>query len=279
MLAKALPSVLPPLTREEMLEVTHLHSLAGNEFEKIITERPFRSPHHSSSHVALVGGGSRLHPGEISLSHRGVLFLDELPEFDRDTLEALRQPLEDRIISLARARDNAQFPANFILIATANPCPCGYAGSGQTCDCSSGEINRYQSRLSGPILDRIDLHCGVHEVDHDRLLTRSANPETDKSFRERIIQARQRQARRYGSRSKLNVDMTNQDVKRYSHLQPAAKVLLNFMARKHNLSARAYFRTLKVARTIADLEATTQITEDHISEALNYRPRPLKDNL
>jgi magnesium chelatase family protein len=172
MLAKALPNLLPALNHEEMLEVTHLHSLAGHEYDRIINERPFRAPHHSATHVAVIGGGQNLRPGEISLSHRGVLFFDELPEFSRQTLEALRQPLEDRVISVARAKDTAQYPASFILIATANPCPCGYYGTTKTCRCTPAQIQRYQQRVSGPIMDRIDLYAEVSEIDHAKLLAR-----------------------------------------------------------------------------------------------------------
>ncbi len=176
MLAKTLPSLLPALSHEEMLEVTHLHSLAGHEYDRIISIRPFRSPHHSATHVAIIGGGQNLRPGEISFSHHGILFFDELPEFNRLTLEALRQPMEDRVISLARAKDTAEYPANFILVATANPCPCGYYGSGTTCHCLPSQIQRYQQKVSGPILDRIDLYSGVSEVEHSKLLTKNLRP-------------------------------------------------------------------------------------------------------
>ncbi len=272
MLAKALKSILPPLNREEALQVTHLHSLAGHDYEKIINERPFRAPHHSASHIAIVGGGTTLRPGEISLAHRGVLFLDELPEFNRDALEALRQPLEDHIINVARAKETAEYPAGFILAATANPCPCGYFGTGQ-CSCTEYERSHYRQKLSGPILDRIDLYTPVHEIHHDKLLTQAANPEADAAVRQRIEKARRRQARRYASFGKLNTDMTNADIKRYGHLEPEAKTVLNNAASRLKLSARAYMRSVKVARTIADLEAATIITTAHISEALQYRPQ------
>ena len=170
MLAKTLPSLLPELNHEEMLEVTHLHSLAGHEYDRIIAERPFRSPHHSATHVAIIGGGQNLRPGEISLSHRGILFFDELPEFSRMTLEALRQPLEDRVISVARAKDTAEYPASFILVATANPCPCGYYGTAKTCRCLPARSSATSRRVSGPILDRIDLYAEVNEIEHAKLL-------------------------------------------------------------------------------------------------------------
>jgi magnesium chelatase family protein len=274
MLAKSLPSILPSLSREEMLEVTHLHSLASQNYDKIITQRPFRAPHHSASHVAIVGGGSLLRPGEISLAHRGVLFFDELPEFERDSLEALRQPLEDHVISLARARETAEFPANFIMVATANPCPCGYYGSGKDCQCTISERNRYQSRMSGPILDRIDLHCHVSKVEHNQLLTQSTDPGSDARIRDSVAAARAIQAQRFGSSSKLNADMNNDEVKRLAlPARPAIK-LLNMAAIKNSFSARAYFRTIKVARTIADLAGSPVIRQSHMADALIYRPAP-----
>lgn len=271
MLAKSLPGVLPPLGREEILEVTHLHSLASHDYEKIVTERPFRAPHHSASHVAITGGGSQLRPGEISLAHRGVLLFDELPEFGRETLEALRQPLEDRVISVARARSNALYPANFILVATANPCPCGYYGTSGTCRCLPYQIIQYRNRLSGPILDRIDLYSNVGEINHDKLLTQGVDPKSDATTRSRIQKARIIQAGRYQNASKLNTDMTNADIKQHGRLDAAATTLLNTAAQQLNVSARAYMRSVKVARTIADLEASPGITEAHISEALAYR--------
>jgi magnesium chelatase family protein len=271
MLAKALPSILPPLNREETLEVTHLHSLASHDYEQIIFERPFRSPHHSASHVAIVGGGSRLRPGEISLAHRGILFLDELPEFPRETLEALRQPLEDRVINVARAKESAEYPANFVLIATANPCPCGFFGSEKACSCSTRERQNYRNRLSGPILDRIDLHSNVSEVDHEKLLTQEADPASDQAVRDRIQRARQIQNKRFASPSLLNADLTNEDIKKYVRFDSGAANILNIAARQIKMSARAYMRTIKVAQTIADLEASTHINELHLGEALSYR--------
>ena len=274
MLAKALPSLLPPLNREEMLEVTHLHSLASHNYEQIITARPFRAPHHSASHVAVTGGGLSLRPGEISLAHRGVLFFDELPEFGRLTLEALRQPLEDRVISVARAKDTAEYPASFILVATANPCPCGYYGAddtGNSCRCQPFQIVRYRQKLSGPILDRIDLYSDVHEVQHEKLLASSVNPESDNAARGRILKAREAQHKRYKAQGKLNATMTNGDIKRHALLKPPAVTLLNSAAKRLGISARAYMRCVKVARTIADLEASEAVHEAHISEALAYR--------
>lgn len=272
MLAKALPSIIPPLDQEEMLEITHLHSLAGKNYEQLITERPFRSPHHSASHVAIIGGGHHMRPGEISLSHRGVLLFDELPEFNRNTLEALRQPLEDRTISVARAKESVEYPANFILVATANPCPCGYYGTSTPCRCLPHQIQRYQQRISGPILDRIDLYTDVKEVEHNKLLTSSPSNTTLENIRSRVRSARSAQQKRFASPGKLNSDMTNNDIKKKANLQPAAKTVLDTASQRLNLSARSYMRTIKVARTIADLEESPTIEVSHVTEALQYRP-------
>jgi magnesium chelatase family protein len=273
MLAKALPSLLPPLSREEVLEVTQLHSLASHDYEKIMTKRPFRSPHHSASQAAVIGGGQSLRPGEISLAHRGILFFDELPEFGRPTLEALRQPLEDRVISVARAKDTVEYPASFILVATANPCPCGYyAGSG-TCACLPHQVTQYSRRLSGPILDRIDLCAPVSDVKYARLLRQSADKQVDTKAAGLVLQARQLQAERFGQSGKLNADMTNADIKRLARLQAGGETILNNAARQAKLSARAYMRTVKVARTIADLDYSAPVTAAHICEALIYRPQ------
>jgi magnesium chelatase family protein len=272
MLAKALPGLLPPLDREEILEVTQLHSLASHDYEQIVTSRPFRAPHHSASLAAVTGGGLNLRPGEISLAHRGILFFDELPEFSRETLETLRQPLENRFISVTRAHGTAEYPANFIFVATANPCPCGYNGTSKLCECPQAQITYYRNRLSGPILDRIDLYSNVHEVDHDKLLTQSVNPKADVIVRARIAAARKLQAGRFGTSSKLNADMTNSDIKQLASIDPEALKILNQAARALNISARGYMRTLKVAQTIADLEGCTKITGAYLAEALNYRP-------
>lgn len=271
MLAKALPSLLPRLNREEVLEVTQLHSLARHDYDKIISIRPFRSPHHSASQAAITGGGQPLRPGEISLAHRGVLFFDELPEFGRSTLEALRQPLEDRVISVARAKDTVEYPANFILVATANPCPCGYYKGAGSCSCQVYQVKQYTRRLSGPILDRIDLFTSVSDVKYTKLLRQTTDHQSDQEMIRLIDRARSVQASRYGRSNKLNANMTNPDIKRYGHLLKEAEMVLNSAAQQNRLSARAYMRSVKVARTIADLECSPSITIAHITEALAYR--------
>lgn len=270
MLAKALPSILPPLELEEILEVTHLHSLASRQYDQIYTQRPFRAPHHSASQISILGGGANPRPGEISLSHRGVLFFDELPEYSRQTLEALRQPLEDKIITVARAKDTLVFPAQFILIATANPCPCGYYGSTKSCTCTANDILKYQKKLSGPILDRIDLYVNVDEVEHTSLLGDS-NAEPSNRIRERVVKARQAQQKRHSDPMITNSTLSNKQLKHETNLQNEAKALLDSAAEKLGISARSYMRIIKVARTIADLEGDTHIRPVHITEALQYR--------
>lgn len=270
MLAKALPSILPPLELEEMLEVTHLHSLASRQYDQIFTERPFRAPHHSASQIAVLGGGSSPRPGEISLSHRGVLFFDELPEYTRQTLEALRQPLEDKVITVARAKDTLVFPAHFMLIATANPCPCGFYGSSKACTCTANDILKYQKKLSGPIMDRIDLYVDVDEVEHAALLGDS-RAESSKSVRERVLKARRSQQLRYKDPMIVNANLSNRQLKDEAGLTQGAKELLDKAAEQLGISARAYMRILKVARTIADLDDSKSIEIPHITEALQYR--------
>jgi magnesium chelatase family protein len=272
MLARALPSILPPLTREEILEVTQLHSLASKQYDVIVSQRPFRAPHHSASDMAIIGGGAHPKPGEISLAHRGVLFLDEFPEFKRPAIEALRQPLEDKLITITRANDSLTFPAHFILVATANPCPCGYWGTSKTCTCLAHDIIRYQRKLSGPIIDRIDMYVDVEEIEHNKLLSGSQQ-ESSQQIQKRIQAARKLQAKRFKNPARTNGDMSNQDIKKLAKLSPDAQDLLNQAANKLNISARYYMRAIKVARTIADLEGSEDISPTHMSEALQYRKR------
>jgi magnesium chelatase family protein len=270
MLAKALIGILPDLTVNEILEITHLHSLATRQYDKLVTERPLRSPHHSASEVSVVGGGQNPKPGEISLSHHGVLFMDEIPEFKRSVLESLRQPLEDNQIVVARAKDSITYPANFILVATANPCPCGYYGSSKDCNCTPQNIIRYQQKLSGPILDRIDLHVSVHEVNHDKLLSSVKSGDTSEDIKQRVMSARERQKERYTDDT-INANLSNKQIKAKTGLSAEAKELLDTAAQRLQISARAYMKAVKVARTIADIDQSDQVLEAHVSEALQYR--------
>lgn len=270
LLGRALPSILPALTPQEILDVTHLHSLSSKDFDRIISRRPFRSPHHSSSAIAILGGGSRPHPGEISLSHNGVLFMDEFPEFSRTVIEALRQPLEDKQILVSRAKNSVRFPANFTLVATANPCPCGYYGSERECLCLPGQIQQYQKRLSGPIADRIDLFVEVEAVPHAKLLTsHNLNSQTEQ-YKSLVTAARQLQLGRSG---KLNSELSNRDLRMSLNFGAGAKGLLDRAADQMKLSARSYIRTLRISRTIADLEQSGPVETAHISEALQYRQK------
>lgn len=271
MLAKALPSILPPLSHKEVLEITHIHSLASKDYDKLILERPFRSPHHSASHTSIVGGGQNPKPGEISLGHRGVLFFDEIPEFNRLTLESLRQPLEDKQITVTRAKDSITLPADFILVATSNPCPCGYYGTDKQCTCLPNQIYNYQRKLSGPIMDRIDLYVEVDQVDHEKLLSDSKEQESSHVVQKRVISARASQEARYGVKGTLNGQLTNRQIKQGVQIDKNAKQLLDEAAKRLQLSARSYMRTLKVAQTIADLSGKKSVDIASISEALQYR--------
>lgn len=268
MLAKALAGILPPLEANEIIEVTHLHSLASLRFDTIIQQRPFRNPHHSSSLQALIGGGSQPLPGEISLSHRGVLFLDELPEFRRNCLEALRQPLEDKVVNIARNRQSVSFPADFLLVATANPCPCGFFGTEQSCNCPAHRINQYRQKLSGPFLDRIDIFTEVQPTQHRQILTQRPKTDSSDTVKSRVSAARQLQLSR---QQLLNNQLDNQALKQFAKLSPPAKTGLDIAASKKEISARAYVKTVKVARTIADLAGSKQIELPHIAEALAFR--------
>lgn len=272
MLAKSLPSIMPALSREEMLEITHLHSLTNGNGDELIATRPFRSPHHSASLVSLVGGGHNLRPGEITLSHRGILFFDELPEFSRAAIEALRQPLEDRTVTITRAKDRAIYPAHFMLVATANPCPCGFYGTSKDCRCPAHLIIKYRQKMSGPIIDRFDIHVDVESINHDQLLSQP-NKKSLSDIKNRINEARMTQRERYNNRLKLNGDMNNNDIKSKADLTADARQILNEAAKRLDISARSYMRTIKVARTIADLEKSHQISVNHIAEALQYRPQ------
>lgn len=273
MLAKILPSLLPPLSPDEQLTVTKLYSLEGSVTDGIVTTRPFRSPHHTASRVSLMGGGPRPKPGEISLAHLGVLYLDEIPEFPRSTLESLRQPLEDRTISVTRSGGRATYPANFMLVATMNPCPCGYYGdSTRECTCSTTQIERYQKRLSGPLLDRIDLTVHVSRVSNDSLLASNSMSKNQHFLAKKMIQNTINiQNNRYSRSDKYNSNLTNKEINRFAKLDTESTNLLKQASDKLNLSPRAYFKIIRVARTIADLDSSESITSSHIAEALQYR--------
>lgn len=276
LLARAVPTILPRMTKEEALEVTKIYSIAGllPRDQPLITTRPFRTPHHSASAPALVGGGAFPRPGEISLSHRGVLFLDELPEFPRTILENLRQPLEDGIVTISRAQGTLTFPASFTLIASMNPCPCGYLNDSEhDCSCSPSQIIKYQKKISGPLLDRIDLHIEVPRVKFDKLADDQL-AESSAAIRERVETARSLQKQRFVRRGLVsNSEMNSQLVKEFCAVDAATLELLKTAVRDFNLSARSYYKILKVARTIADLEGAAAITSAHVAEALQYRPK------
>lgn len=276
LLARAMPNILPDLTLDEKIEITKIYSAAGELQDKqfLIVKRPFRSPHHSTSGAALIGGGAWPRPGEISLAHRGILFLDEFPEFSRAVLETLRQPLEEGVISINRVSGCLSFPAKFILLAAMNPCPCGYLGDKkQICRCLPGQIANYRHRLSGPIIDRIDLHVEVARINIDKLKEENSS-ENSNTVRSRTNAARSRQVFRFKKFPFLtNAEMTNQAIKDFCQLDSAGHKLLTTAAEKMNLSARSYFRVLKIARTIADLTAENDILAKHVVEALQYRPK------
>lgn len=274
MLAKRLPTILPPLEFDEALEITKIHSVAGLTGRSgLITERPFKSPHHTVSQAGLIGGGSVPRPGEVSLAHLGVLFLDELPEFDRSVLEVLRQPMEDKNVTISRAASSLTFPANFTLVASMNPCPCGYFGSSRECKCSPMQIQRYVGKISGPLMDRIDIHIDVPAVKFNELRGRGVpQGETSAEVRQRVIRARDIQLARFdGEAIFSNSAMSPAQIRKYCQIDADSERLLETAMARQGLSARAHDRILKVARTIADLEGSDSIDAAHLSEAINYR--------
>ncbi len=277
MLAKAFRFLLPPFSLEEKLEVTSIHSSAGVLTESLISVPPFRSPHHTSSYVSLIGGGTIPKPGEVTLAHRGVLFLDELPEFERRVIDALRQPLEERVVSVSRAKGSVRFPANFILVAAMNPCPCGnFQSSDKECVCPPNLITKYQRKISGPVMDRIDMVVEVAKVEHKKLLSSEKNGEPTHEILERVMRAREIQLKRFADHNlkiKTNSEMNAKQVVALLDLSVDAKNILEVSAEKLQFSARAFHRVVKLARTIADLAGEEKILKEHILEALSYRPK------
>ncbi|MBX3291223.1 MAG: YifB family Mg chelatase-like AAA ATPase [Acidobacteria bacterium] len=274
MLAKRLPTILPRLEFDEALEITKIHSVAGLTGKAgLIVERPFKSPHHTVSQAGLIGGGSVPRPGEVSLAHLGVLFLDELPEFDRSVLEVLRQPMEDKQVTISRAASSLTFPANFTLVASMNPCPCGYFGSSRECTCSSVQIQRYVGKISGPLMDRIDIHVDVPAVKFNELRGRGEPVgESSAEIRKRVLTARERQLDRFNGEGVFsNSAMSPKQIRKFCELDVRSEALLEKAMHRQGLSARAHDRILKVSRTIADLEGSDNIEPAHISEAINYR--------
>jgi magnesium chelatase family protein len=276
MLARRLPTIMPPPTLSEALETTKIHSVAGKTSlnSGLMAVRPFRAPHHTISDVALVGGGNNPQPGEISLAHNGVLFLDEMPEFKRSVLEVLRQPLEERKVTISRARWSVDYPASFMLVASMNPCPCGYYNHPtKACTCAPGNISRYLNKVSGPLLDRIDIHLEVMPVSHEELTIRQNNGEKSEVIRERVIRARKIQAERYPKDSGIyhNAMLPSSKVAEYCPIPAAGQLLLKSAMQKLNLSARAYDKILKLSRTIADLAGSEGIGVAHLAEAIHFR--------
>ena len=280
LLARALPAILPSMSIDEALDVTRIYSVADQlpAGVPLVRTRPFRAPHHTISHAGLVGGGNWPHPGEISLAHRGVLFLDELPEFGVRVLEVLRQPVEDKIVTISRAQGSLTFPANFQLVAAMNPCPCGYYGDPlRPCTCSSGVVTKYQKRISGPLLDRIDIHIQVPRVEYDKLSDARLG-ETSAAVKARVEAARERQRARFeGTGITCNNEMGPGELRQYCVLDESSRALMKSAMRQLQLSARAYHRVLKLSRTIADLAGSEAITAAHLAEALQYRPRMESD--
>ncbi|WP_372520987.1 YifB family Mg chelatase-like AAA ATPase [Candidatus Ruminimicrobiellum ovillum] len=275
MIAKRIPTILPSMSFEESVETTKIWSVSGlvQAGESLITDRPFRSPHHTTSSVALIGGGSYPKPGEVSLAHNGVLFLDELTEFRRDVLEVLRQPLEDKVVTVSRAKNTLSFPASFMLIASMNPCPCGNYGSDKECTCNPYQVKRYRSKISGPLMDRIDIQVEVPALKIDEITsTQTVTNETSQQIKERVIKARNIQYERFkGKNIYCNAQMGPKEIKKYCVLEEKAGLMLHNAIEKLGFSARAYDRILKVARTIADLAGSEIIQQNHIAEAIKYR--------
>jgi magnesium chelatase family protein len=277
MLSKAIPGILPPMTLQESLETTKIYSVAGkiSAAQSLIQSRPFRAPHHSTSDIALIGGGARPQPGEISLAHHGVLYLDELPEFKRHVLETLRQPLEDKMIRIARANYAIEYPTSFMLVASMNPCPCGYYNDpANRCICSPGEIQRYVHKLSGPLMDRIDIQVEVLPVPFEQLC-QTGPAESSKCVRERITEARNKQQNRLATNNQssatCNACLSSTEIRKFIHLDSAGMQLLEHAMKRFHLSARAFDKILKVSRTIADLDGSDTIKTTHLAEALHYR--------
>jgi magnesium chelatase family protein len=275
MLAKRLPTILPPLSLHEALETTKIHSVAGKMKREnaLISVRPFRSPHHTISDVALVGGGGYPQPGEISLAHNGVLFLDELPEFKRAVLEVMRQPVEDRFVTISRAKFTVEYPASFMLVAAMNPCPCGYYNHpDKDCVCAPGVVQKYLNKISGPLLDRIDIHIEVTPVSYDELTDKKEYEKSD-SIRKRVETAREVQEKRFEENEDIhcNAQMATRELKKICQIDSAGNQLLKTAMDRLNLSARAYDRIVKVSRTIADLAGSDDILPEHLAEAIQYR--------
>lgn len=279
MLAKAFSHILPPLSFDEVLEITAIHSIARTLQGDLVSNPPMRSPHHTASYVSMVGGGAVPKPGEVTLAHRGVLFLDEFAEFDRRVIETLRQPLEEREINISRAKGSFSFPANFILIAAMNPCPCGnYGTKGKECVCAPINLVKYQRKISGPIIDRIDMWLEVSKVDHQKLSDNKSDGDATKEIKKRVITAREIQKKRFADSRrgiKTNSEMNTRDLSKTVNLKKEVKDILNSSAEKLDLSARAYHRVIKLARTIADLVDSQEVETNHILEALQYRPKKM----
>jgi magnesium chelatase family protein len=282
MLARAFVGILPELDFDEILEVTGIYSIAGTLNGELMTHPPFRAPHHSASYVAMIGGGTTPRPGEVTLAHRGVLFLDEFPEFDRRVIEVLRQPLEESVVAISRARGSAIFPADFILVAAMNPCPCGNFGTEKVCKCQRGDLLRYNRKLSGPIADRIDLWIEVGQIEHEKLAQKAEKGESSEQIRTRVEEARGREKSRFqaaGTPIKMNSAMSVEHLSTLARLDDDTELILREAAKKLELSARSYHRTIKLARTIADLAGEEHTATAHILEALQYRPKRLQNPL